>query len=129
MKKSLFFFLSLLVLASCSGPKTVAVGAGTLTYDSSVWETFTTENTSGLSAKSDESCWIDLNGDLTQPLPSEILDQSEMQAGITLYNDPSMKGQPAYVSFLVDGETLFGRVSYDKAEPCVNNLLILAEAQ
>lgn len=117
--------LSFLVIAGCSsGPQTVAYHSGQFTYDSGVFESFSNDITSGIGAKGDESCWIDLTGDLTTPRAEEELQKAE-DGNMTLMSDS--EGVPQYVSFKVGSETVYARVSLENPGDCTGKLVGLAD--
>jgi hypothetical protein len=122
MKKVFALLSAAFLLTACGGgPQTVQYGNATLTYDSGTWEAFSNELATGLGVKGDESCWIDLSGDLTTPLEGEGLE--EVSDGVfTLYSD----GTPQYLSFAVGSETVYGRVSVEDPGNCVAKLMDLA---
>jgi hypothetical protein len=124
MKKSLAFLSAALLLTSCGGPQTVAFGSATLTYDSGRWEPFSNELATGLGVKGNESCWVDLAGDLTTPRVDEEL-VKVTDGAISLYSNPS-DGTTQYVSFVVGSETVYGRVSIESSDSCVGELMGLA---
>lgn len=125
MKKFLALAAALL-LTSCGGPQTVAFGSATLTYDSGTWETFSNELATGLGVKGDESCWVDLTGDLTTPRAEEEL-VKVTDGATSLYSNPT-DGTTQYVSFVVGTETVYGRVSVESPDSCVGQLMGLASS-
>ncbi len=126
MKNPLFALLgSALLLVSCGGgPQTAQYGNAMLTYNSGVWESFSNELATGLGVKGDESCWIDLSGDLTTPREDEGL-QEVSDGFFTLYSDGE-DGSPQYLSFAVGSETVYGRISVEDSGNCVVKLMDLA---
>lgn len=128
MKKLLAVLSATLLLSACgeSGPKTVSVGSTMLTYDSAVWENFSNDSATGLGVKGDESCWIDLAGDMTKPLPEEGL-KTDVSGAVTMYVDPTT-GEPHYVAFEIGGETLSAAVSVDTPEVCVGDIMTLVDS-
>ena len=124
MRSILGLFILSLFLIACSSPQTIEVGGTTLNYDSSVWKTFSNEGTTGLIVKGDDSCWIDLTGDRTEPYEGleAVSDENS-----TLYFR-SEEAIATYVSFEVGSKTLYGRVSTNTPEVCVNHLMNLAAA-
>lgn len=126
MKKFLAFLSAALLLTSCGGPQTVAFGSATLTYDSGVWGTFSNDVATGLGVKDDESCWVDLKGDLTTPRADEEL-VKVTDGATSLYSNPT-DGTTQYVSFVVGSETVYGRVSVESPDSCVGELMGLASS-
>ena len=125
MKKTISLsLLGFVVLTGCGGPTKVAYHSSEFTYDSSVFESFSNDITSGIGAKGDESCWIDLTGDLTSPLDSEEL-QNATEGNMTLMSD-SM-GVPQYISFGIGNEIVYARVSVEDTDNCTGKLVALAE--
>ena len=121
MKTTFTFLAAALLLTACSsGPKTVAYGSGEFTYDSAFFENVN----GGISAKGDESCWIDLTGDLTTPMASEEL-QNSVDGNLTLMSDSY--GVPQYISFKAGSETVYARVSVTDTDDCTGKLVALAE--
>lgn len=132
MKKILALLSSALILTSCGGPATVQYqsrlvdGSATLTYDSGSWTTFSNELATGLGVKGNESCWVDLKGDLTTPRAEEEL-VKVTDGAISLYSNPT-DGTTQYVSFEVGSETVYGRVSIENPDSCVGELMGLASS-
>ncbi len=126
MSKAFALLTLTLLLTACNGPQTVEVGGSTLTYNSGTWEYFSNELATGLGVKGDESCWIDLEGDLTTPFASEALEAVDND-GTTLYFE-SGAAIASYVSFEVGSKTLYGRVSLENPESCEGQLMDLASA-
>jgi hypothetical protein len=115
-----------LLLISCGGSSagTIAYGNSELRYDSDTWEEFTTEGATGISVKGDESCWIDLSGDLTKPLESEALEYTE-SGNLGYYMDSNIEFQYATVK-LVGGDTVYGRISVVDPDSCIEHFFTLS---
>ncbi len=115
-----------LLLISCGGSSagTIAYGNSELRYDSGTWEEFTTEGTTGISVKGDESCWIDLSGDMTKPLESEVLEYTE-SGNLGYYVNEYGEFQYATIK-LVGGDTVYGRISVEDPDSCTGHYFALS---
>lgn len=123
----LIAFVLLLTACGGSGPMTLTYGSSTLTYDSGTWEEFESDSGKGFAMKGSDSCWADLEGDLTMPLPSEMDSLvSGTLDGITAYTYPG-DSQPSYLAIPLQNDTFYIRLGYDQeAAPCLEAIQELA---
>ena len=115
-----------LLLISCggSGEGTIAYGSSELSFDTGIWEEFTTEGAHGIGVRGDESCWIDLSGDLTKPLASEALEYTE-SGNLGYYSDTEGSLRYATVK-LAGGDTVYGAISFEDPDTCIGRFDELA---
>lgn len=125
MRKEIALMSSLFILGGCSGPSIVAYGSEQLTYDAGTWETFENGNTKGLNAKGDQSCWIDLTGNLTTPDVNGY--EAVEDEGLTIYFS-TFDDTAAYVTFALGDETVNARVSVEDTDNCLGKLLMMADS-